>query len=285
MNDKLKIIFREYTIITLSILAMAIGIYFFKFPYNFAFGGVTGYATMIGALTNLTATRFSNIANMVLLVVGFICIGKSFGIKTIYASIELTIILELLERFVPLSGPLTDQPFLEMVLAVSIPSVATGILFNIGASSGGTDILAMILKKYTKSNELGIMFIAVDVLAVIMSFFVFDIKTGLFSALGLVGKSFIIDGAIESINLCKCFTIVCDTPEPICEYIINNLHRSATIYEAKGAFAHNKKTIILTTMKRSQAVKLRNYIKRIDPSSFMMITNSSEIIGKGFQNV
>lgn len=285
MNDKLKIIFKEYTIITLSILAMAIGIYFFKFPYNFAFGGVTGYATMIGALTNLTATRFSNIANMVLLVVGFICIGKSFGIKTIYASIELTIILELLERFVPLSGPLTDQPFLEMVLAVSIPSVATGILFNIGASSGGTDILAMILKKYTKSNELGIMFIAVDVLAVIMSFFVFDIKTGLFSALGLVGKSFIIDGAIESINLCKCFTIVCDVPEPICEYIINNLHRSATIYEAKGAFAHNKKTIILTTMKRSQAVKLRNYIKRIDPSSFMMITNSSEIIGKGFQNV
>ena len=285
MNDKLKIILKEYTIITLSILAMAIGIYFFKFPYNFAFGGVTGYATMIGALTNLTATRFSNIANMVLLVVGFICIGKSFGIKTIYASIELTIILELLERFVPLSGPLTDQPFLEMVLAVSIPSVATGILFNIGASSGGTDILAMILKKYTKSNELGIMFIAVDVLAVIMSFFVFDIKTGLFSALGLVGKSFIIDGAIESINLCKCFTIVCDVPEPICEYIINNLHRSATIYEAKGAFAHNKKTIILTTMKRSQAVKLRNYIKRIVPSSFMMITNSSEIIGKGFQNV
>ena len=285
MNDKLKIILKEYTIITLSILAMAIGIYFFKFPYKFAFGGVTGYATMIGALTNLTATRFSNIANMVLLVVGFICIGKSFGIKTIYASIELTIILELLERFVPLSGPLTDQPFLEMVLAVSIPSVATGILFNIGASSGGTDILAMILKKYTKSNELGIMFIAVDVLAVIMSFFVFDIKTGLFSALGLVGKSFIIDGAIESINLCKCFTIVCDTPEPICEYIINNLHRSATIYEAKGAFAHNKKTIILTTMKRSQAVKLRNYIKRIDPSSFMMITNSSEIIGKGFQNL
>lgn len=285
MNDKLKIILKEYTIITLSIFAMAIGIYFFKFPYNFAFGGVTGYATMVGALTNLTATRFSNIANMVLLVVGFICIGKSFGIKTIYASIELTIILELLERFVPLSGPLTDQPFLEMVLAVLIPSVATGILFNIGASSGGTDILAMILKKYTKSNELGIMFIIVDVMAVIMSFFVFGIKTGLFSALGLLGKSFIIDGAIESINLCKCFTIVCDTPEPICEYIINDLHRSATIYEAKGAFAHNKKTIILTTMKRSQAVKLRNYIKRIDPSSFMMITNSSEIIGKGFQNV
>ena len=285
MNDKLKIILKEYTIITLSIFAMAIGIYFFKFPYNFAFGGVTGYATMVGALTNLTATRFSNIANMVLLVVGFVCIGKSFGIKTIYASIELTIILELLERFVPLSGPLTDQPFLEMVLAVLIPSVATGILFNIGASSGGTDILAMILKKYTKSNELGIMFIIVDVMAVIMSFFVFGIKTGLFSALGLLGKSFIIDGAIESINLCKCFTIVCDTPEPICEYIINDLHRSATIYEAKGAFAHNKKTIILTTMKRSQAVKLRNYIKRIEPSSFMMITNSSEIIGKGFQNV
>lgn len=285
MNKKLRTIIIEYSVITLSIFVMAIGIYFFKFPYKFAFGGVTGYATVVSAFTGITATRFSNISNMLLLILGFAFLGKSFGLKTIYASIELTLVLELLEKFIPMNAPLTDQPFLEMVLAVFIPSVATAILFNVGASSGGTDILAMILKKYTGSNDIGAMFLVVDVVAVVMAFFVSGMTIGLYSALGLVCKSLIIDGAIESINLCKCFTIVCDKPEEICEYIINNLHRSATIYEARGAFGHNKKTIILTTMKRYQAVRLRNYVKEVDPNSFVMITNSSEIIGKGFQNV
>lgn len=285
MKEKIKTVFIEYTIITLSIIGMAVGIYFFKFPYKFAFGGVTGYASMVEKLTPLTATQFTNIANTLLLVLGFIFVGKSFGIKTIYASVILTICLWLFERLIPLSQPLTKEPFLEMVLAIFIPSVSTGILFNVGASSGGTDILAMILKKYTDSNDIGMMLFVVDVVAVVMSFFIFGVTNGLFSAVGLVGKSFIIDGVIENINLCKCFTIVCDDPEPICDFIIHKLNRSATVYEAKGAFAHNKKTIVLTTMRRTQAVKLRNYIKQVQPGTFMMITNSSEIIGKGFQNV
>ncbi len=284
MNDNIKKIIREYCIITLCIVVMVGGVYFFKFPYNFAFGGVTGYASTVEKLTGLTAATFTNIANLLLLILGFIFVGKAFGIKTIYASMVFSLALFLLEKYVPLKAPLTDEPFLELMLAVFIPSVATGILFNIGASSGGTDILAMILKKYTSAN-IGTMFLIVDMVAVLMCFFVFGVQTGLFSAVGLVAKSFIIDGAIESINLCKCFTIVCDDPEPICTFIIEKLNRSATVYEAKGAFAHNRKTVILTTMKRSQAIKLRNYIHVNQPGAFMMITNSSEIIGKGFQNV
>jgi len=87
---------------------------------------------------------------------------------------------------------------------------------------------------------------------------------------------------IENLNLCKCFNIICDDPEPICDYIINTLHRSATVYHAEGAFTHHEKTVIMTTMKRSQALKLRNYIRAIEPTAFMLISNSSEIIGKGF---
>ena len=91
-----------------------------------------------------------------------------------------------------------------------------------------------------------------------------------------------IDQVIENMNRCKCFTIICDNSDPICDFIIRELHRSATVYEAKGAFSHHQKQVILTTMKSAQAVKLRNYIKKTEPGAFIQITNSSEIIGKGF---
>ena len=92
----------------------------------------------------------------------------------------------------------------------------------------------------------------------------------------------VIDDVIENINLCKCFNIICDNPDPICDYIINTLHRSATIYQAQGAFTHHNKTVIMTTMSRGQALKLRSYIRQVEPHAFMLISNSSEIVGKGF---
>ena len=97
-----------------------------------------------------------------------------------------------------------------------------------------------------------------------------------------MAKSLVIDGVIENINLCKCFNIICDDPDPICDFIIRELNRSATVYKAQGAFSHHSKTVIMTTMKRSQAVHLRNYIKKVEPNAFILISNSSEIIGKGF---
>lgn len=271
----------EYGIITASVVIMVIGIYFFKFPNNFAFGGVTGFSTIFSALTHWSASEFTTILNMALLVLGFVFLGRDFGIKTVYASVLMSLGLSLLERIYPLTRPLTAEPLLELMFAVFIPGMGSAILFNIGASSGGTDIVAMVLKKYTSFN-IGTVLLLVDVAAVIMAFFVFGPTTGLFSTLGLMAKSLVIDGVIESINQCKCFNIVCDNADPICAYIINDLNRSATVYEAQGAFTHHQKTVIMTTMKRSQAVKLRNFIRSIEPTAFILISNSSEIIGKGF---
>ncbi|MBQ7874973.1 MAG: YitT family protein, partial [Oscillospiraceae bacterium] len=124
---------------------------------------------------------------------------------------------------------------------------------------------------------------AVDLFIAISAFFVFDVSTGLFSLTGLFAKSLIMDGAIENFNLCKYFTIITTNPKPICDYIHNSLHRSATIYKAEGAYSHTEKSIVLVVLKRSQAVKLRRFIKDVEPTAFMMITNSSEIIGKGFR--
>ena len=269
----------EYGTITVSILILVIGIYFFKFPNNF--GGVTGFSTIFSRLAPISAGDFTFLVNGILLVIGFFFLGRAFGLKTVYASMLMSFLLSVMERIYPLSRPLTDEPLLELVFAVFLPAVGSAVLFNIGASSGGTDIVAMILKKHTSFN-IGTMLFLVDAASVIMSFFVFGAATGLYSTLGLMAKSLVIDGVVENINQCKCFNIVCDDPDPICNFIINKLGRSATVYEAKGAFTHHKKTVVMTTLSRGQAVRLRNYVRTVEPDAFMMITNSSEIIGKGF---
>ena len=279
-NPQMKTVW-EYGLITVSMMIMTIGVYFFKFPNHFAFGGVTGFSTVVSELTRWSASQFTFIANMVLLVLGFLFLGRDFGIKTVYASLVMSAMLPVLERFFPMAQPLTDEPLLELVYAIFLPAVGSAVLFNIGASSGGTDIIAMILKKHTSFN-IGTVLLLVDLLSVVMAFFIFDPTTGLFSSLGLMAKSLMIDGVIESINQCKCFSIVCDDPDPICDYIINTLNRSATIYKAQGAFTHHPKTVVMTTMKRGQAVKLRNYIRQTEPTAFIQISNSSEIVGKGF---
>ncbi len=274
----------DYALITAASLILVVGVYFFKFPNHFSFGGVTGMAVVLSAVTPFTAGTLNFVINMLLLVFGFIFLGKSFGIKTVYVSILTSVGLSALEKMYPMSKPLTNEPVLELIFAIVLPAVSSAILFNIGASGGGTDILAMILKKYTPVN-IGTALFLVDLLITVAACFIFDAQTGLCSLCGLLAKSLVIDSAIENINLCKYFTIVCDNPEQICDFIHQELMRSATIFKAEGTYTHRQKYVILTVMKRSQAVQLRNFIKMNQPMAFMMITNSSEIIGKGFRGL
>lgn len=274
----------EYSMITAASVILIAGVYLFKFPNNFSFGGVTGMAVILSAVTPLSASAVNFIINIILLVFGFAFMGKGFGVKTVYVSLLISVGLSVVERLYPMSAPLTDEPVLELIFAIVLPAFSSAILFNIGASGGGTDIVAMILRKYTSVN-IGTALFLVDLSITIAACFIFDAKTGLFSICGLLAKSLVIDSVIENINLCKYFTIVCDVPEPICEFIHKNIMRSATIFEAKGTYSDNQKFVILTVMNRSQAVQLRNFIKRTQPTAFMTITNSSEIIGKGFRGL
>lgn len=274
---------RETIVMTLCALMTAVGNHFFRFPNNFTFGGVTGLAVVLQYYLPLSTATINFIISNALLVVGFLVLGRDFGLKTAYVSILLSLFLSGLERLCPLSAPLTDQPILELCYGIALPGLAAAVLFYIGASGGGTDIVAMILRKYTSVN-IGRALLITDFLIVLSAFFTFGIKVGLYSVLGLMVKSFVVDNVIESINLCKSFNIICENPEPICNYIMQELGHSATVYEAKGAFSHKPKTVIITVMNRPQAAQLRQYIKTIEPNAFMIITNSSEIIGKGFQN-
>lgn len=274
---------RETIVMTLCALLTAVGNHFFRFPNNFTFGGVTGVAVVLQYYLPLSTATINFIISNALLVVGFLVLGKGFGLKTAYVSFLLSFFLSALEKLCPLSAPLTDQPILELCYGIALPGLAAAILFYIGASSGGTDIVAMILRKYTSVN-IGRALLITDFLIVLSAFFTFGIQVGLYSVLGLMVKSFVVDDVIESINLCKSFNIICENPEPICNYIMTTLNHSATVYEAKGAFSHQPKTVIITVMNRPQAAQLRKYIRSIEPTAFMIITNSSEIIGKGFQN-
>lgn len=280
----MKANFKNFLLLTASTLIMAVGIYFFKFANNFTFGGITGFAVLVAKFTPLSASDFSFVANILLLVVGWIILGKSFAAKTAYSTILLSVTLSLFERVYPMSHPLTNEPLLELIFAILLPALGSAILFNIGASSGGTDVIAMVLKKYT-SVDIGRGLMISDVLFTLCAFFVFDVKTGLYSLLGLIMRSALIDNFIESLNRSKYFHVVCSDPKPICSFIEKNLVRGATIVNAKGSFTGDNKYIILTVLSPSQAVKLRNFIKENSPGAFLLISNTSEIIGKGFHSV
>lgn len=275
-------IVKEYVLLTLASVLMIISTWLFKYPNNFTFGGITGLSIVLSRIFEVPASTLNLIMNAVLLVIGVVVLGKGFAGKTFYVTILSTVGLSALDKIYPITTPLTDEPVIELLFAVAIPAVASAILFNMDASSGGTDIVAMLLKKYT-TMEIGTAIFAVDIIITLSAFVAFDFATGLYSVTGLMAKTLIMDGAIENMNLCKYFTIITANPKPICDFIHHELHRSATIYKAEGAYSHTEKNIVLVVLKRSQAVRLRRFIKDVEPTAFMMITNSSEIIGKGFR--
>ncbi len=280
MKSKLK----NFSLLTISTLIMAGGIYFFKFANNFTFGGITGIAVLVAKFLPISASDFSFVVNILLLIIGWIVLGKSFAEKTAYSTILLSISLSLLERIYPMSHPLTNEPLLELIFAILLPALGSAILFNIGASSGGTDVIAMILKKYT-SVDIGKGLMISDLIFTLAGFLVFNVKTGLYSLFGLIMRSALIDNFIESFNRSKYFHVVTSNATCICDFIQNDLQRGATIVNATGAFTGDDKYIILTVLSPSQAVKLRNFIKEHDPKAFLLVSNTSEIIGKGFHSV
>lgn len=275
----------EFVIMNIGLAMIAGGVYFFKIPNGFVTGGVSGIATLFGSIFSFfTAPEWIMIINIVLLILGFICLGKSTGIKTVYCSLAFSGLTQLFEYIYPMSAPLTDQPFLELVYAVLLTAIGAAILFNLSASSGGTDIIALILKKYT-DLDVGKALLCTDFVVAASSFFVFGIKAGLYSLLGLFAKAFLVDSVIENINSYKYFIVITDKNKEISEYIIKEMHHGATEQKAIGEYTGSDKHMIHTVCRRIEAVKLRKKVKSIDPHAFVIITTTSEIIGRGFRAI
>ena len=283
-REKTLQIVSRYVIITLSISIMTIGVYFFKFPNNFVFGGVTGGAALVAKLTPLSASAFSSCANILLLILGWIFLGRDFAISTGWATVVMTAELALFEKYVPLSGPLSDQPMLDLIFAIALPAIASALLFNVGASSGGTDVIALIVEKYTHIHSIAAALFLTDLFMVVAACFVFDLYTALYSFVGLTVKSLVIDAVLEKIKMCKAILIVCDEKDPICDFVMRKLVRGATYTPCFGAYTNKPHYIIYTTLTRHEADLLQDFIHKEHLNAFMSMLSTTEVFGKGFNH-
>ena len=274
----------QFLIMTLGTILLTVGVYFFKIPNGFSTGGVSGIGTILGKVTAISPAKWISIINIALLIFGFIFLGRETGAKTIYCSVLFSALTWLLEIVKPMYSPLTDETFLELIYAMLLTSIGAAMIFNSGASSGGTDIVALLLKKYAKI-DVGKALLAVDFLIAGSSFFVFGMKIGLFSMLGLFIKAFLVDSVIESLNSCKYFIVITDRSDEISKYIISKIHHGVTVTDAVGGYTNEKKQMVHTVCKRMEAIKLRSRVYEIDPHAFTIITTSSDIIGRGFRSV
>lgn len=289
MNFKAKIFSRDqlfyFFLLNLGQLLTAFGVHFFKTPNHLAMGGTTGIAIIAASMfQSLNVGTFMLLLNAALVVLGLVFLDFKTMAGTIYSSFALSGYIALLEWLIPLNRPLTNDLFLEFCFAVILPAAGSAILFNIGASSGGTDIIALILAKRT-SLEIGKSLFLSDFLIALAAGGLYGVRICLYCILGLLAKAFVMDGIIDGINVRKHMSIVSHMPEPILTFIMQQLHRSATIYEAHGAYTHEPIQVINTVLSRREAVLLRNFIRKADPKAFISIVNSSETIGKGFRAI
>ncbi len=301
-SEKRKRVALNWILMAVGIIMMSASVYFFQTPNDLTLGGIAGIAIVLNKLIYnaspdvaaiLTQGVIMAIINVLLLVLGLIILGKQCTVKTIFCSLLYTGIIWLLEYFNVISyltpvneagvhaATLTDQPLLELVYAILLFGVGGALIFNCGASSGGTDIIALILKKFTRLN-VGMALMLIDFLIVCISFYTFDVESALFSMLGLFTKSFLLDSVIENISKTKYITIITPNPEIVSDYILNVINHGYTMYDAEGGYTHAKKKVLVTVCKRSEALKLKLYIHKADPAAFVIITDANEILGKGF---
>ncbi|MGN0806678.1 MAG: YitT family protein [Candidatus Coproplasma sp.] len=287
-----------WTLLNIGTLLIAAGVYFFKVPNNFATGGVSGISIILSRLFSryapeiITQANLNMAINVILLIIGFIFLGKGCTFKTAYCSIVYSLENMLFELLLPFPKdeagqliPLTNQPFMELVYAMLLTGIGSAIIFNCRASSGGTDIIALILKKYTRLDT-GKALLITDFAIAFSTFFVTgSIQAGLFSILGLFAKAFIIDEVIESIGKSKYITIITTIPDEIGRHITEQMKRDYTAYKATGGYTGNEKTVIITVCKRGEAARLKAKVKQLDPHAFTIITDANEILGKGFRSV
>lgn len=281
LREKLK----EYVFITIGMIMVALGLYFFLMPEKLAIGGANGLAIVINNwIPILSIGTIMIIVNIILFAIGFLIVGTSFGFKTIYASIGTSVIVSFLEKTIPIRQPLVEDIILQLIFGVFISAIGIGIVFNQNASTGGTDVIAKIMNKFF-GIELGKGVLISDFAITIMAGFTFGAKLGMYSLLGVILNGIVIDWTIEGISLCKEVNIISEYSNDIKEYIINNLERGATLYSAKGAYTGNKKDIVVTVVDRRDFIKLKNYIKRIDKNAFITVSNVYEVLGDGFKNI
>ncbi|WP_245798945.1 YitT family protein [Collinsella vaginalis] len=271
--------------LNIGIILTAIAIVLFKAPNGFAFGGTSGLSIVLSKIfPTMPVSAFMWVINAILVALGLVFLPRRAVGWSVAASFLLSLYVSLFEWIFPSGITITGDMWLDLCFAVILPSLGSAIVFDIGASTGGTDILAMILNRRS-SLEIGKALMAVDVAIVVVAAILYGPRVGLYCILGLFAKTLVVDGAIESLHLRKVCTVICKDPHAVERYIVKTLNRSATITPGYGVYSGRRVMQIMSVLSRREARRLRLYVREIDPDAFMTIVNSSEIIGRGFRGL
>lgn len=276
---------RDYIIITIGVLMVASGLYFFLMPNNIAAGGVNGLAMVINKfLPGVPVGMLMVVMNIILFVVAFLVIGTDFGARTIYASFTLSGAIWVLERIHPNPAPFTNDVLLELFFGIMIQGAGMGLIFNENASTGGTDILAKILHKFTHIN-IGKGVLLSDFVVTVLAGIAFGFQEGLYSLFSVTINGFVIDKMIEGLNVYKQIQVISSKNKEIEEFILRELGRGATVYYGRGAYTKQEIEVLCTIVDTKEFVKIRNYIKKIDPHAFVNVSDVHETLGHGFKDI
>lgn len=271
---------KEYITITLATLVIAAAVFFFLVPSHLAVGSISGFVIVLAEFLPFRISVMTFVLNTVLLIFGFLTIGKDFGAKTVYTSILLPVLIGLFEILFPENVSLTGDGFLDMLGYVFVVSIGLAVLFNHNASSGGLDIIAKFLNKYFHM-ELGLAMSLPGLLVALSSGLVYDARTVFLSILGTYINGIVLDHFILGFSVKKRVCIISQRHEQVVDYLVHTLHSGATLYEATGAYDKKKKTEVITILDRSEYSKLMNWLNQADPEAFVTVYTVNEVIRRG----
>ena len=277
-NQKLHYaeLIKEIIILTVAVAIIAAAVFFFLVPSHTSVSSISGLGIVLSNFIPLPLSAITMILNVVLLIIGFLTCGKEFGAKTVYTSILLPLFIGLFELVFPNFSSMTGSQELDVLCYILVVSIGLSILFNRNASSGGLDIVAKILNKYLHV-ELGRAMSLAGMCVALSAAFVYDKKTVVLSVLGTYFNGIVLDNFIFDHNKKRRVCIITEKEEELRKFIINDLHRGATIYEAIGAYNFEKHNEIITIVDKSEYQKLMTFINREDPKAFITVYNVSNM--------
>ncbi|MBO1265943.1 YitT family protein [Proteiniclasticum sp. SCR006] len=279
-----KFSIKDFVMITLGIFLVAFGLEYFHIPNNIAAGGVSGLAIIINNfIPALPVGIIILILNVILFAVAFLTLGGGFGAKTLYASFGLSGIMWIMETFFT-PVVLSEDLFINAAVGALIIGTGMAMVFNYGASTGGTDILAKILNKYFHV-EIGKSLLAVDFVIGITGLATFGITAGLYALLCIVANGTLIDRLIDGFNTSKELMIISKREEQIIRFIIEELDKSCTVLNGYGGYTSEDIQILYVILSRREYIRLRSYIKEIDPKAFISVNEVHEVLGEGFMDI
>lgn len=277
--------FINYSLIVVGSFILASGFVFFITPYKIVPGGVYGISIIIHYLFHTPVGMVALAFDIPLTIIGVKILGPRFGIKTVLGFVLTAFFNDGITYFYGYKPLVTGDPLLSSIFGGLFLGVGLGLIFKSKATSGGTDIIGMIISKYTRM-PVGQLMIMVDSSIVLLGLIFFrDWKIPLYSLIVIFITGKVVDTFLEGMNYDKVLLIISDKYKEIGEKIMTDLKRGGTLLNGTGMYHKQEKQIIFTVVNRREAVILQSYINNIDPHAFVTIINSNEILGEGFKSL